>query len=299
MVKILKWLGIVLGGLVALVVITVVVLLLLGGRRVNKEYDIDVAAVNVSNDAGTIARGKHYVETLGLCQECHGEKLEGEILEDDPVFGKLVPSNLTSGVGGIGGSYTDIDYVRAVRHGVGPSGKPLVLTPSEFFNRINDADLGAIIAYLKSLTPVDNDIPKTKLGPLGRVITLLDETLVPAGMIDHEAVRPQDVAPAVSVEYGGYLAIVCTVCHGDNHAGGAVPGEGAEVPLGPNLTPKGALSSWSGEDFASTIRTGTTPAGKILDSEFMPWLRFQALTDDELAAIWLYLSSLPPLDTNS
>ncbi len=295
MVKILKWLGIVLGGLVAAVVILVVVLLLLGGWRVNKEYDIDVAAVTVSNDAGTIARGKHYVETLGLCQECHGEKLEGDILEDDPVFGKLVPSNLTSGVGG---SYTDIDYVRAIRHGVGPTGKPLVLMPSEFFNRISDADLGAIIAYLKSLAPVDNDVPKTKLGPLGRVITLLDETLVPAGMIDHEAMRPQDVAPAVSVEYGEYLAIVCTVCHGDNYAGGSVPGEGSDVPLAPNLTPKGALSSWSGEDFASVIRTGTTPAGKKLDSEFMPWLRFLALTDDELEAIWLYLSSLTPLDTN-
>ncbi len=295
MVKILKWLGIVLGGLVAAVVILVVVLLLLGGRRVNKEYDIDVAAVTVSNDAGTIARGKHYVETLGLCQECHGEKLEGDILEDDPVFGKLVPSNLTSGVGG---SYTDIDYVRAIRHGVGPTGKPLVLMPSEFFNRISDADLGAIIAYLKSLAPVDNDVPKTKLGPLGRVITLLDETLVPAGMIDHEAMRPQDVAPAVSVEYGEYLAIVCTVCHGDNYAGGSVPGEGSDVPLAPNLIPKDALSSWSGEDFASVIRTGTTPAGKKLDSEFMPWLRFLALTDDELEAIWLYLSSLTPLDTN-
>ncbi|MDP6072916.1 MAG: c-type cytochrome [SAR202 cluster bacterium] len=296
--KTVKWIGIVLGVPLALLVLAVVVLLLLGGRRVNKEYDIDVAAVAVANDAGTIARGKHYVETLGLCQECHGENLEGDLLEDDPVFGALAPSNLTPGSSGISGTLAAIDYVRAIRHGVGRSGKPLVLMPSEFFNRINDADLGAIIAYLKSLPPVNNEVPKTKPGPLGRMTTMLDETLVPAGMIDHEAVRPQDIAPTVSVGYGGYLAIVCIVCHGDNYAGGSVPGEGSDAPLAPNLTPKGALSNWSSEEFVGVICTGKTPAGKVLDSEMMPWQRFRALTDDELGAIWLYLSSLAPLDTN-
>ena len=270
MLKILMWVGIAAGGLVAVIVIAVVVLFLPGGRRVNKDYDINVAPVVVPNDSGAVARGKHFVESLGMCQECHAENLGGEVLEDDPVFGKLVPSNLTSGKGGIGGTYRDIDYVRAIRHGVGPSGKPLVLMPSEYFNKINDADLGAIIAYLKSLPPVDNELPETKLGPLGRVAALLDGALVPATIIEHDARRPREVGPAVTAEYGEYLAVICTVCHADNLAGGSVPGEGGDAPRARNLTPKGALSSWSAVDFRNVLRTGTTPLGERLDDGTCP-----------------------------
>ena len=243
--------------------------------------------------ANTLSRPSEYARSATL------KTWGGEVLEDDPVFGKLVPSNLISGKGGIGGRYTDIDYVRSIRHGVGPTGKPLVLMPSEYFNNINDTDLGAIISYLKTLTPVDNELAETSLGPLGRVITLMDEALVPAGMIEHDAARPPDIEPAVTAEYGEYLALICSICHGDNLAGGSVPGESGDAPLAPNLTPKGALSSWSGADFVTVLRTGTTPAGKRLDDEFMPWQRFKGLTDDELMAIWMYLSSLTPLDTNS
>ena len=296
----MKWVGIAVGGLVAAIVIAAVVLGLLGGRRVNKDYDISVVPVVVPDDASAVARGKHYVETIGMCQECHADNLGGEVQSDDAIFGKIVPSNLTPGKGGIGGTYTDIDYVRAIRHGVRPSGKPLVVMPSEYFNNINDADLGAIVAYLKSLPPVDNELPETKLAPLGRIVALMDGSLVPASIIEHDAARPRDIEPAVTAEYGEYLAVICTVCHADNLAGGAsVLGEFGEGPLAPNLTPKGALSNWSAVDFRSILRTGTTPAGKRLDNEYMPWQRFGGLTDDELTAIYLYLSSLPPLDTNS
>ena len=232
--RILKWVGIGVGGLLAVIVIAVLALILLGGRKVNKNYDISV----VPDDAEAVARGRHFVETVGLCQECHAENLAGEVLEDDPVFGKLVPSNLTSGKGGIGGTYTDIDYVRAIRHGVRPSGKPLVLMPSEIFNKIDDADLGAIIAYLKTLPPVDNELEGTSLGPLGKVITLVEGALVPASVIEHDAPRHRAIEPAVTAEYGEYLAFTCTICHADNLAGGSVPGEGGDAPLAPNLTPK-------------------------------------------------------------
>ena len=297
--RILKWVGIAVGGLVGVIVIAALVLFLLGGRKLNKDYDIIVVPIAVPDDPEAVARGEHFVETIGLCQECHGNNLAGEVLNDDPVFGKLVPSNLTSGKGGIGGTFTDIDYVRAIRHGVGPSGKPLVLMPSEFFTKINDTDLGAIIAYLKSLPPVDNELPKTKLGPLGRMVTLMDGALVPASIIEHDAPRPREVEPAVTPGYGEYLAFICSICHGDNLAGGSVPGEDGDAPLAPNLTPKGVLSKWSDVEFVNTLRTGTTPQGKRLDNEFMPWQHFRGLTDDELTAIYLYLTSLPPRDTNS
>ena len=294
MKKVLKWVGIVLGGLIGIIILAAVVLYIIGTFKINKTYDIQVAAVAVPTDAQAIERGRHIVEAIALCTECHAENLGGDILADDPVFGTLVPSNLTSGRGGIGGTYTDIDYVRAIRHGVGKDGKALAIMPSEFFNKISDADLGAIIAYLKVLPSVDNELPETSLGPLGRIFTLLDSSILPATLIDHEAPRPPEPQVGVTEEYGSYLAFVCTVCHGENLSGGSVPGGDPNAPLAPNLTPGGALGSWTDAQFVNTIRTGITPIGRSLDGEFMPWETFAKMTDDELGAIWLYLTSLPP-----
>ena len=158
MKKVLKSVGIVLGGLVGIIILAAVVLYVIGTFKVNKTYDIQVAAVAVPTDTQSIERGRHFVEAIGLCMLCHGDDLGGNILEDDPVFGTFAPRNLTSGQGGIGATFTDIDYVRAIRHGVGRDNQSLLIMPSEFYNEISDADLGAIIAYLKDLPPVDKEI---------------------------------------------------------------------------------------------------------------------------------------------
>lgn len=294
--KILKWVGIVLGSLIGIVVIAVLVLYFLGSSKVNKTYDIQVAAVTVLTDEQAVERGRHLVEAIGLCMVCHADNLGGDIMADDPVFGTLVPRNLTSGQGGIGGTYTDLDYVRAIRHGIGQNGKALVIMPSQNFSGISDADLGSIIAYLKSLPSVDTELPQTSLGPLGRIFALLDGSLLPATLIDHDAPRPPEPQIGVTKEYGEYLAFTCSLCHGENLSGGSVPGDEPEAPLAPNLTPGGALGSWTDAQLISTLRTGVTPSGKELDSEFMPWTTFKNMTDDELVAIWLYLNSLPARD---
>ena len=245
-------------------------------------------------DDQAIERGRHFVEAVALCQECHGDDLSGEDkLEEDLLFGTYSPRNLTPGQGGIGGTFSDIDYVRAIRHGIGKDDKALVIMPSEFFNKISDSDLGDIIAFLKNLPPVDNEVPETSLGPLGRIFTVLESSLLPATLIDHEAPRPAEPVPGVTVEYGKYMAFVCSLCHGDALSGGSVPGDEPDAPPAPNLTPGGGLARWSEADFINTLRTGNTPDGRQLDSENMPWEFFRKMTDDELKAIWMYLQSLP------
>ena len=289
----LRWAGIAIGSILALVIILALVLMLIGGSRFNRTYDIPVTAVNVPTDPASIERGKHFVEAIAICQVCHGDNLAGKTMVDDPAFARIVASNLTSGRGGIGGTYSDIDYVRAIRHGVGNDGKGLPLMPSEAFNKFSDDDLGAIIAYLKSLPPVDNEFPESKAGPLGRIFALLDPSLFSVQLIDHEAPRAPAASPGVTEEYGAYLATVCTVCHGQNLGGTRPPIEGS--PNSANLTSGGALGNWSESDFINTLRTGVTPEGKFLDPRFMPWNRFRLMTDDEIKAIWLHVRALPPL----
>ena len=279
------------------------VLFLVGSRKVNRTYDVEIASVAVPSDAASIARGKHYVEAVWVCQVCHGQNLAGPDVDeckavpctgfsDDPLFGKTMPSNLTSGRGGVGGVFTDEDYVRAIRHGIGRDSKALLIMPSEVFNKISDEDLGAIIAYLKTLPPVDNELDESGLAPLGRILAIFEGSLLPATQIDHNASRMSAPVAGVTVEYGEYLAEICTVCHGEQLSGGDVPSDdfGRKAP---NITPGGALGSWTRSQFVDTIRSGIIPDGKLLDPQFMPWNRFTQMTDDELGAIWLYLQSLP------
>ena len=246
MKRVLKWVGIVVGGLVGLLVVLIVVLVVLCTTlRLNKTYDIQVDAIPIPTDAESVARGRHIVESYGLCVECHGDDMGGDILEEDPVFGKLAPSNLTSGLGGKGGEYTDIDFVRAIRHGIGSDGKPLVIMPSQYFYKFSDRDLGEIVAYLKSLPPVDNEDANTSLGPLGRIIALFDSEILPARIVDHEAARPATPPVGVTKEYGEYLTTVCSACHGDHLSGGEVPDP--DSPPAPNLTLL-TRAGWSEQD---------------------------------------------------
>lgn len=68
-------------------------------------------------------------------------KWTGRVFLDEPAIGRFVASNLTRGKGGVGASYTDDDWVRAIRHGVGPDGKALLIMPSQEFFNLSDADV--------------------------------------------------------------------------------------------------------------------------------------------------------------
>jgi|TARA_B100000809_G_scaffold45374_1_gene39741 mono/diheme cytochrome c family protein len=298
----LKWFGLIAGGLIGVAIVLLVVLFLIGSRKVNRTYDIEIASVAVPTDAESIAQGKHYVEALGACQVCHGQDLGGPTIDEcrdgpclgfsnDSVFGKVFPKNLTSGSGGIGGVFTDEDYVRAIRHGISGDNKSLVMMPSDNYNNISDEDLGNMIAYLKTLPPVDNEQEEVGLGLVGRILTIFAGGLIPASQIDHDAARPPSPEAGVTVEYGEYLSGVCSVCHGDSLSGGEVP-SGDRVSA-PNITQEGNPGSWTESQFLVALRSGMTPDGTLLDPRFMPWNRFNAMTDDELGAIWLYLQTLP------
>ena len=290
--RLLKWIGVAFGAIVAVLVVIGVVLYILGTLRLNQTYNVQVSSFAAPTDTGSIDRGQHLVESIGACQDCHGENLGGQVLDDDPIFGRLVASNLTSGQGGIGGRYTDADYVRAIRHGVRPNSKALILMPAQIYYHYSDTDLGAVIAYLKTLAPVNNELPISTMGPGGRIFTALGQVpaeFVPASVINHTAPRPSSPSPAVTAAYGEYLGHICADCHGPGLAG-AAQGDPDALPA-PNLTR--STQQWSESDFIRAIRSGVTPDGQEMDPEQMPWRRFGKMTDDELRSIWLYVRAQP------
>lgn len=297
--KILRWIGIVLGSLVGLLVLVFLVLYVIGTVQWNKmhgQYNVPVETITIPTDEASIERGEH-VAIIHMCGDCHNDDFSG-ISDSAPGLITVSIPNLTSGAGGVGAINTDEDWVRAIRHGVGYDGRGLLLMPSSTWYYLSDQDLGALIAYLKSLPPIDNEMPETELGPLGRVMLALGQLppeIVPNVIsIDHDGPRPIPPEPGVTAEYGQYLAYTCIICHGQELNGKTISMGGPEKYVALNLTPGGELNGWSEEDFVSTMRTGITPNGHRL-IDVMPWEYFGQMTNDELKAIWMFLQSLPPL----
>ena len=300
MKKIFKWVGIVLGILVGLIGVLVVTLLIVGNSYLNRTYTIPVEKINLPTDAASLAKGKRLVNAI--CGSCHGPDLSGVTgwMSAGPI-GTVDSANLTAGAGGIGAEYTSTeDYVRAIRHGVDPDGKATYMPAVTALSNLGDDDLGAIIAYLKTIPPIAHTTNGQNFGPLGKI-------MIGAGMfgkfpvdeVDHNA-HPVAPPAAVNVEYGQYLVniIGCRSCHGEKLAGGPYPDPSVKV-LAPNLTPGGELAAWTEQDFIATLRSGKAPSGHTLNNKYMPWKGIGGLTDDELKAIWLYLSSLPKLPTQT
>ena len=297
--KILKWIGIILGSLIGLVVLAFLVLYIIGTVKWNRihgsDYEVPVETITIPTDQASIARGEH-IATISMCRDCHTDNMSGQF-DSVPGLITLAIPNLTPGAGGVGVANTDEDWVRAIRHGVGHDGRGLVLMPVRVFYYLSDEDLAALVAYLKSLPPIDNQIPATDLGPMGRVMLALGQlpaeiSIPDVTVIDHNSPHPATPQPGVTIEYGQYLARPCGVCHGINFNGKIIQTD-AEY-LAPNLTPGGELRAWSEEQFITTLRTGVTPNGNQLKS-VMPWKYFGQMTDDELKAVWMYLQSLPAL----
>lgn len=284
--------------LVIILLLAVAVVYALSSQRINKTYDIQLPSLLVPSDAEAILRGEH-IATVRGCMDCHGAQGEGKLFIDAaPMFARIVATNLTSGKGGIGADYSNDDWLRSIRHGVGKDSKSHYFMPSEEFGVMTEQDLGDLIAYLKNLAPVDSDLPKESVGPIARMLLLAGQfPLLPAEVIDHSAAIPTVTPTGVTLEHGAYLAITCSGCHGQSFSGGALPGSSADDPVPTNLTPDVAtgLGAWSEADFAKAMREGVRPDDSQLDP-FMPWQTItSAFTDDELAAVWLYLQSVPAL----
>ena len=292
--KIFKWIGIVLGSLLVLAAVLVGVLYARGNARLTKKYNVQPESVVIPTDAASIEVGKKWAAVL--CADCHGPDFSGKALVDDKTVGFVPAPNLTPGEGGAGSEFTDADWILALRHGIDPhEGRSFVGMPSMNFAYLTDRDLGTIVAYLKTVTPIDHEAGEMELTFMGKLILSIGgfgKNILPAEVIDHQGPNLANSMETVNVnignpsaEYGDYLVriIGCRDCHGENLAGGKSPEPGA--PLAPDLTSGGIAGTWSSQTFITAVHTN--------QSDYMPWIMLKPLDDSELEAIYLYLQSLP------
>jgi cytochrome c553 len=283
--KTLKRLGLGLLALLGLLVVVAIVMGMMGRRNMNSPRETQVSSVVVPADSAAVSAGQGWATVL--CTGCHGENYAGTKFMDVPALGIACAPNLTPA--GIGQAYTDADWVRAIRHGLNPQKKALVIMPSENFQHLSDEHLGQLVAYLKSLPPVEQAWPTRELSFLSMLAYQAGAFgLLPTEKVDHQAAHPTPVK-AESADYGLYLANVtgCNMCHGTNLTGGASPD--AESPPCPDISASSQVGTWSAEGFVQVMRTGLTPSGKELTPRFMPWREHGRLDDVQLRALHAYL----------
>lgn len=295
MKTLLKVLGILVAVVIVIVGATIAWVFIASGKAMKKTWTVDAATVAIPTDSTSIARGRHLSSAIAKCVDCHGENLGGTMFIDGMPFARVAAPNLTRGRGGAGVRLSDADFVRAIRHAVMQDGRAAIIMPAEAYIHLTDADLGAVIAYVKSVPPVDSAWPAPQMGLIGRMLIATGQApLFPAAYIDHTRASVITPAADTTAAYGDYLTRVggCRSCHNEVLSGGKTPGMPSEaVPS--NLTPVG-LAGWTEASFFTLLREGKRPDGRQLNNNDMPWQSSGRMTDDEIRAVWHYLQSIPP-----
>jgi mono/diheme cytochrome c family protein len=254
-----------------------------------------------------VARGRYLAEGLLQCFVCHserdwnapgappiaGRKGAGQVWPDRPW---LVAPNLTPDPETGTGRWTDDMLLRAIREGVSHDGRPLHPQMwSASFRTLPDEDAEAVVAYLRTLTPIRNPLPATALpADVAKRLTVREPITSPV---------PQR-AEADPVQRGLRLASLadCAGCHSSWHTpknpglygGGNLIEHGTVKAWSANLTtdPSG-IPHYDSAFFREVMRTGRAK-GRAL-SPLMPWIVFRNLSDGDLDDLFAYLRAIPPV----
>lgn len=281
--------------------------------------DIPVAEVRLPATPEAIERGRYLAHHVAVCVDCHstrdwrffsGPIMPGTLGRGGERFdaasglpGVVVSRNITPAALG---AWSDGEIHRAITAGLRRNGSALFpLMPYDAYRFMAGDDVLAIVAYLRTLAPIANEVPDHQLDfPLNLIVNAIPQ-----------AAAPRPVDPADTVEYGRYLATMagCRWCHTPVDARQqAVPGMesagGHEFPMGgfvvrsANLTPdvETGLGAWSREDFIARFRRyagedARIPVGEGEFNTIMSWTMYAGMTDADLSAIYAWLIQLPPV----
>jgi mono/diheme cytochrome c family protein len=283
----LRWCGTSLAALLSTAVTSVSVIMIVGLVKLHAR-SAPAPDLRVVGTPEQIQRGQAI--SNGFCSGCHSKTgtLTGglDIGDDFPVpIGSFVSSNLTPA--GQLSHWSDGDIFRAIRSGMDRDGGWLIIMSYTNSGKLSDDDTLAVIAYIRSLPAAgkQTENPPDHLNLLG--IMMLGAGMLPRGKPVSTGVI---TAPpkGSTLQYGEYILSYqdCRACHGDKLTGG-VPGQLG--PLGPDLN---LVKGWKFEDFIATMRSGVDPNGHELSKQ-MPWRPVGRMGDDELRAVYEYLTHLP------
>jgi mono/diheme cytochrome c family protein len=207
-------------------------------------------------------------------------------IDSTHAMGILWAPNLTPA--GVLRKASDGEIARAIREGIGTDGHTLLIMPSARFHALSDADVAAIIGYMRTEPAVARPLPPRKLGLMPNIILGLHQfpTSVQPPLAGPVPAATETETPG----YGKYMVslLTCQDCHGEALRG--IKRDGPGPPAAPDIV--AAAHGASFETFDRALRGGIGRSGKPLNPSSMPWPNFARLTDLEAKAIYAYLKSL-------
>jgi mono/diheme cytochrome c family protein len=269
-----------------------------------------------------IERGNYLANHVLICMDCHSARnyneftaplIPGTLGKGGERFdatmgfpGNYYSANITPA--GIG-DWTDGEIFRAITTGVRRSGKPIFpVMPYSNYGKLDREDIESVIAYLRSLPPIENKVPESNSEfPMNFIINTIPKKA--------ELTKRPD--PSDELAYGKYLitAASCGECHTPVDKGQVIPefayGGGREFKLpsgtitSANLTPdmETGIGKWTKQQFLDrfTFYRDSANMHKKVDfmKEFntiMPWTMYAGMTDADLGAIYAYLRTLKPIN---
>ena len=283
--RFLKWGGVVLAAVLAVAASPVSALLVVGTVKQHVRR-APVSTLRVEATPERIARGRGLSD--GFCGACHSKTgtLTGgrDMGEDFPIpVGSFISSNLTPA--GPLKHWSDGEIFRAIRNGVDADGRWLTVMTYTNAGKLSDDDTQAVIAYLRSMPAAGEQTRDPPPQPAGRC------DAGRGNAAEREAGHRRQHHGATEGAHLCFRRVHPVVsglpeCHGRRLTGG-VPGQIG--PLGPDLN---LVKQWNLAQFITTMRTGTDPNGHEM-SEQMLWRPLGRMDDEELAAVYEYLTHLP------
>ena len=282
----MRWVGRVIAGLLLLVLVAVSVVYVLSNLVINRRYAFTPYPVAVPPDSASLAQG--YRLARMRCSGCHGDSLQGRAdFFDEPMIARIAAPNVPRRLAQV----SDAEFAGFLRSGIRKDGtSPFVMPPPGFYH-MSDAELGALIAYLRTVPVKGPETPPNSYRLFGRLGVALGQFKPSVALIDTTQERVGQDPAWATTRRGEYLArVICTECHGVRLTGDPSAAGGAS----PTPSLAGALG-YSLEEFTVLLRTGKPrEQGKelgLMASAARGSLTY--LTNEEIAAIHAYLVRLP------
>lgn len=267
---------------------------------------VTLVAQPLAAQTDPVARGRYLVESIGGCGNCHtpkgpqgdmpGMNLAGGMVFEEPPF-RAVASNITPDPETGIGRWTDGQIARAIREGIRPDGRVIgPPMPIELYRSISDADLAAMVAYLRTVPPVRNAVAASEYR-----MPLPPNYGPPVANVAGPADDP--------VSRGAYLAGPlghCTECHTpmrpDGHREWSRLGAGGQAFRGPwgvsvarNITPhrENGIGAWTDAQIVRAITQGVAADGRRMLPP-MGYGYYARMTQRDLADLVAWLRAMPP-----
>ncbi len=246
---------------------------------ITHQYVPDVRNLASVTDPDLLEEGERLAQVYGCYGGCHGDRMQGAVIQEHPLNGRLVAPNLTQSMQRL--SLPELEAI--VRQGIRADGTSVFGMPSASFAAMTDRELSAILSFIRRYPLQSENYGQSDHGLLTRWRMVSGALPAEAEIRYHQPWR--ETFRGNENRLGEYLAVVaCAQCHGQDL-------EGSETTGAPSLD---RVHDYDRFEFRALMEEGVAPgAREVGGKRRLASARYSRLTDDEIDALMVFLKTRP------